>query len=159
MIIVAIDPGKHGGVAVRRSDTNPPGLLSYGMPETEGDLIAELSCYAQAADGVLLAAIEDVPKFVGKAIPESAAAVLHRNFGFVLGVCQALGYMVQLVRPQIWQASLGLGKRGDLTKGAWKNKLKAEAQRLFPTQKVTLETADALLLLHYIESERKEVAA
>ena len=29
----------------------------------------------------------------------------------------------------------------------WKNKLKAEAQRLFPDIRVTLKTADALLIL------------
>jgi len=29
----------------------------------------------------------------------------------------------------------------------WKNKLKAEAQRLYPDIKVTLKTADALLIL------------
>jgi NAD(P)-dependent dehydrogenase (short-subunit alcohol dehydrogenase family) len=35
---------------------------------------------------------------------------------------------------------------GDLTKTAWKNKLKARAQQLYPHLKVTLGTADALLL-------------
>lgn len=38
-------------------------------------------------------------------------------------------------------------------KTAWKNKLKAEAQRLFPSIKVTLKTADALLIYEYAKKE------
>jgi len=37
----------------------------------------------------------------------------------------------------------------DGAKRDWKNKLKAMAQRLFPGARVTLDTADALLLLEY----------
>jgi hypothetical protein len=36
------------------------------------------------------------------------------------------------------------------SKSEWKNKLKAEAQRRFPDLKVTLKTADALLILEWV---------
>jgi hypothetical protein len=39
-------------------------------------------------------------------------------------------------------------KNGDTTT-VWKNKLKAEAQRRWPDQKITLKTADAFCLLSH----------
>jgi hypothetical protein len=55
-----------------------------------------------------------------------------------------------MVRPAKWQQHFGLGKRsGCASDTEWKNKLKQAAQRLYPDIKVTLDTADALLLLEY----------
>jgi crossover junction endodeoxyribonuclease RuvC len=77
-----------------------------------------------------------------------------RNFGFILGVFAALKIPVELVRPQKWQKALSLGtSAAHASKTAWKNHLKAEAQRRFPDQKVTLATADALLLLSYFSNK------
>ena len=39
-----------------------------------------------------------------------------------------------------------------MAKTEWKNKLKGLAQRLYPREKVTLNTADAILLAHYGKS-------
>jgi hypothetical protein len=58
-----------------------------------------------------------------------------------------------MVRPQTWQKNLGIGtSRTCASKTEWKNKLKALAQRKFPDAKVTLATADALLILDYAEN-------
>ena len=55
-----------------------------------------------------------------------------------------------LVRPQTWQKDFGLGTASRCaSKSEWKNKLKAEAQRRFPHLGVTLQTADALLILEW----------
>jgi hypothetical protein len=51
-----------------------------------------------------------------------------------------------MVPPKKWQQALGLGSAKDLTKTQWKNKLKNKAQQLYPQIKVTLATADALLI-------------
>ena len=52
-----------------------------------------------------------------------------------------------LVRPQVWQKGFGLGTASACAKKSeWKNKLKGEAQRRFPELRVTLGTADALLI-------------
>jgi len=83
----------------------------------------------------------------------SSIFVLARNYGQVEGILVALGIPIHHVKPQAWQKALGLGHREktgsphrDRTK--WKNKLKAKAQHLYPEEKVTLDTADALLILH-----------
>ena len=52
--------------------------------------------------------------------------------------------------PKVWQASLGLGGKASCANyNAWKRKLKAKAQELYPHLDVTLKNADALLILHY----------
>jgi hypothetical protein len=51
---------------------------------------------------------------------------------------------------------MGLGTKGKSSKTEWKNKLKGEAQRLFPSEDVTLDTADALLILEYSKGVRRE---
>lgn len=94
--------------------------------------------------------IERVPRFVpmggGKGIPGSKASVLFENYGFIKGLATGLGLVVEEVTPQQWQKDLGLGNSRGMTKTQWKNKLKAKAQELFPDVKVTLKTADALLI-------------
>jgi len=49
--------------------------------------------------------------------------------------------------PQKWIKALGIpGKGKNETKTQWKNRLKARAQQLYPRERVTLPTADALLI-------------
>ena len=61
-----------------------------------------------------------------------------------------MGVRIVRVRPHDWQKHLRLGTKKDCSGTTeWKNKLKSEAIRRFPTQKVTLATADALLILDY----------
>jgi hypothetical protein len=74
--------------------------------------------------------MESLVKYVGNNQAGSAAIVYGQNYGFVEGAVQALGIRLKFVRPQQWMKALGLGTRGDKSKTVWKNKLKAEAQRL-----------------------------
>jgi crossover junction endodeoxyribonuclease RuvC len=147
--ILAIDPGLSGGAAVWRQGR----AECYGMPETQGDVLALVREVRQAADtegDELVCVLEEVSGFAGKAQPGSAMFRFGEHFGFVKGVVQALGVRLVMVRPQVWQKGFGLGTASACgSKTQWKNKLKAEAQRRFPHLKVTLGTADALLILEY----------
>lgn len=71
------------------------------------------------------------------------------HFGFLQGVLCAMGVRVVLVRPEHWMKALSLGTSKGMTKTQWKNKLKGEAQRLYPNRGLTLKTADAALILEY----------
>jgi hypothetical protein len=93
--------------------------------------------------------VEDQTGCAGIRTSAPAMFKFGRGFGFLLGCLQTLGYRVELIRPQAWQKCLSLGTRNGGSKTEWKNKLKAEAQRLFPSVNVTLKTADALLLLEF----------
>lgn len=146
-LILAIDPGSNGGYAVKGCGTS-----AEKLPSTEGDIISEFRNIKEICDQEgyeAIAVIEDVPKYCGKAVPSSSIFTLARSFGFLIGTLQTLGFRVELVRPQEWQGGLGLGSRGGMTTTQWKNKLKAVAQRLYPSIKVTLATSDALLILEY----------
>ena len=142
---ISIDPGAIGGIAGCDSDR----LCScQPMPQTEGDVLQVLQTYA--SEGYRVAVIEDVGGYCGMGQPGSAMWKFGFNCGFLRGACMALGFRVELVKPQKWQKFFGLGTVKDAGgKTAWKNKLKAEAQRRFPNCDVTLKTADALLILDY----------
>jgi crossover junction endodeoxyribonuclease RuvC len=155
-LILAVDPGASGGIAYLR-DGQP--ALAVPMPPTEGDRV-ELLRNLVVDPNNTIAFVEEVSGYVGVAQPGSSAFKFGRNFGFLLGALQTLGIRVELVRPQKWQKFLSLGTAsGCPSKTVWKNKLKAAAQRLYPHLKVTLATADALLLLEYARSTSRIIRA
>lgn len=147
-VLLAIDPGRSGGIAIRHPDGS---VRAYAMPETDADvlgLLRETSEAARREGWSPTAYVEKVSGYVGKGQPGSAMFRFGESYGFLLGVLMALAVPVRLVRPQQWQAALQLGRAGDhASQPAWKRHLRAEAARRFPTLKPTLATADALLLL------------
>jgi hypothetical protein len=153
---IAIDPGKNGGIAYQLANGE---TYSKPMPATTGDIIDLLrTIKVHSASGVCCF-MESLVKYVGNNQAGSAAIVYGQNYGFVEGAVQALGIRLKFVRPQQWMKALGLGTRGDKSKTLWKNKLKAEAQRLFPAERVTLATADALLILEYATTAQEAADA
>ena len=145
---IAIDPGANGGIAW----TSPLGDKSAPLPKTLGDTNALLFDILNEQDfftglSRVSCHLEEPPKFV-KAIPSSSVFVMARNFGNLEGILTAYRVPVHLTRPQAWQQRVGnLGTKGEQSTTVWKNKLKARAQQLYPEEKVTLATADALLIL------------
>lgn len=77
------------------------------------------------------------------------------NFGHWRGVLNMSGATWHLVQPQVWQRGIP-GLKGEYSKR--KKTLRAHAQRLFPDLEVTLETADALCILHYGEASLRLTA-
>lgn len=151
MITIAIDPGASGGLAWQDADGQPQ---SCKMPATEGDVVDLLRSLAISAPAT--AYVEKVGGFTGQGQPGSAMFTFGRGVGVLHGALLALGVRVIEVTPQKWQGYIGIGtSKGSVSKTAWKNKLKSEAQRRFPDQKVTLSTADALLMLEYALAMRK----
>lgn len=133
----AIDPGVKGGIAICIEGK----VSAWGMPSSPVELAQQLRQFSLS--GVY---VEDVPKFTGKNIPGSMVAVLFQSVGVVLGVCAALNLPVIMVKPKEWQKACGVGGRDGLTHSKWKSKLRDIARMRFPEVKVTLETADALLI-------------
>lgn len=143
MTLLAIDPGVSGGIAW--SHGNGAFAEAVPMPGTERQIALLLN---RITEGVgWHAYIEDLPLGMGFKVNPSAMAKLHGNAGFVRGVLAAGN--VHEVRPQVWQSGLGLKNTDKLPYDAWKRYLKAKAQELHPEHKVTLKTADALLILEY----------
>ena len=142
-LIVAIDPGVNGGLALLDRD----GVVTVQkMPGTDIDVVSflvEVSNTAKEVDCYL----EEPPLYAGRNIPGSAIGKLMWNTGVLYGAAVCLGWKMHRIRPAIWQKAHTCGTKGELSSTVWKNKLKARAAELFPTVDVTLWNADALLIL------------
>jgi hypothetical protein len=144
---ISCDPGKLGGFAWLDG--------AIAMPETDGGVVDLLR--EKRAEGFDRLVIEEVGGFCGKGLPGSAMFHFGFGAGVIRGAAMALGYRVELVRPQAWQKAFSLGSaRSCDSKTVWKNKLKAEAERRFPNHDVTLKTADALLILDWAAQQKDE---
>ena len=149
--VIAIDPGKEGGIAVFSLDSDKLIALVH-MPETPRDLLLFLSkwqknsvCYLEKVGGL--------PGMGG-----SAMFNFGKGFGHIEMALIARNIPIIEVTPQKWQKHLQLGTKGSKSTNEWKTKLKEVAQRLYPkvetdfslkTKKDWLRVADALLILKY----------
>jgi hypothetical protein len=141
---LGIDPGKSGGLAMITSD----GIDQvFKMPETESD-IARLFEERIKPAGVSFCYIEKVHSFPGEGV--SSSFKFGKNTGLLIGLLLAHKISFEEKMPIFWQRALGIPPRRkkptEELKREFKNRLKDTAQKLFPHLKVTLKTADALLI-------------
>lgn len=142
---IGIDPGAHGGIAVVNSEGRVIDIIK--MPETPKDILDYLQSLT-GADITLQCVLEDV----GHGLPgqsSSATAKFARHNGHLDMALLALGIPTTTATPQKWMKTYQLGKSSNHSKVEWKNMLKAKAQQLFPNEKLTLATCDALLIAEY----------
>lgn len=151
-VIIGIDPGALGGIAVINGDE----VKAIRMPETFPDIYNTLHDYGFSLEDTVIAYLENV----GHGLPgqsSKATATFARHNGHLEMALYALGIPTEMVTPQKWMKfySNSTGKSTDYEKKEWKNRLKAEAQRRFPNIKVTLWNADALLIANYGKEHQK----
>lgn len=168
MLFVGIDPGVNGGIAVIDEERNVMSMTK--MPDTLKEVWEYFNVWKVASYLTMdmHVAIEHVTGYIpsrdkyrkqyaedgGNIQPGSRAFTFGRSYGWLEMALVACGLRededFQYVTPQKWQKYLGIPKRtSDMTDGQWKNVLKATAQRMYPDTKITLKTADALLLAEY----------
>ena len=98
-LIVAIDPGVNGGLALLDQE----GVVTVQkMPGTDYEVVSflvEVSSTAKEIDCYL----EEPPLYAGKNIPGSAIGKLMWNTGVLYGAAVCLGWKMHRVRPAIWQ--------------------------------------------------------
>ena len=162
MNFTAIDPGANGGMATHIDGE----IKCYEMPKTEHGVLELLR--AQKIRGASHVFIEQVSGFIGKQQPGSAMFKFGEGFGFLKGASMALRLEVKTITPQTWQKFLGIGKKKDfnyeaeltkgerkgkvVTKNRWKEVLADHARMLFPNHCVDEKTADAMLILYYVQN-------
>lgn len=155
--IIAVDPGLSGGIVIGDKDELSPYAVK-SMPDTEADVVDLLrEAVNSNYDGASLAlVIEKLPLFVsvpGGRVSGASMAKLHRNAGLLTGAALALSIRIVEVDPHSWQKHFRLGTKktaGGYT--AWKNTLKGEAQKRFPSIKVTHAISDALLIWEFAKT-------
>jgi hypothetical protein len=148
--ILAIDPGASGGMAVGMGKR---GVIALSMPSTPADIVELLNELWELKEpgerGVCY--LEKVNGYGG--LPGVRMFNFGENYGVIQGALASMKAPTVLVTPQAWMKRLGLGGQGAKNKSKWKNTLKAEAQRRYPELKITLKTADALLILAAHEND------
>jgi len=134
MLIIGIDPGASGGIAVIDTDGVPD---LFKLDATEKDCMEYLS----GLPGEAFAYLERVHSMPKQGVASSFK--FGQSYGFLRGLLIGLGIPFEEVTPQKWQKAMGCMSKGD------KNVTKGRAQQLFPQIKVTHAIADALLLAEY----------
>jgi hypothetical protein len=160
-VYLGIDPGQSGGLVALCGDR----VALTSMPVTERDVWDWLKTNSWMTEtSKNFAVLELVHSFPHQGIASSFK--FGQGFGALRMALTGLGVPFELASPQKWQQAMGIsprkkGKRknksggdgwieiGGESKTQFKNRLKAVAQRYFPSEKVTLATADALLLSLY----------
>lgn len=169
--IISCDPGASGGLACFIYGQ----VRAIKMPETTADVCDFFrEVLSETPRNETRCFLEKVGGFMGGGgQPGSAMFNFGQGYGEIIGILTALQIPFELVTPQRWQKALALGTKEKTTKlytvtpeeaaeekkrvtqanarhkTEWKNKLKEKAQQLYPSLKVTLATADALLILEY----------
>lgn len=149
--IIAIDPGKSGGYAIKFAYGSD--IMVWKMPESEVefvDNIRQLKSGCEEGGEDLEAVIETVGGYVGgKGAPGSSMFNFGFSTGFIHGALIALGIPLHEIRPQEWQKRVGAGtSKIHGSKPAWKHHLVNLAKKHFPqVGGINLHTADALLIL------------
>ena len=134
-MIIGVDPGASGGVAIVGEDCE-----AWNCPPTVADKVTLLRQIGTGAKAI----IEAVHSFPGQGV--ASTFKFGKGFGEWLGILAALNIPYQEISPQRWIKYFGTMPK-DKTKR--KNHLKHLAQQRFPEVKVTLKTADAILLAVY----------
>ena len=143
--VIGIDPGTTGCLYV----VNNHGILDCVRfkDKTDHDLFWALDAINQkySIDKVLLEKVHSMPK-------QGVASTFKfgERYGFIKGLITALRWPFEYVTPNKWQKALSCQTKGD------KKISKAAAQRLFPDENLTLDTADALLIAEYGRRDENE---
>jgi crossover junction endodeoxyribonuclease RuvC len=147
MIFLGIDPGKSGGIGMVKKWPDDSILIEhFKLDATEKDITDWLRERTRLSTCAVIEKVSSSPQ-----MGVTSAFSFGRSFGFLLGALAALEIPYALVTPQKWQKAMGCMSKGD------KNVTKAAAQRLYPNEKITHATADALLLATYCRRHHTEL--
>lgn len=138
MFYIGIDPGINGGCAILDEDG---ALKTYRCPKDVKGMANVLYDY-QFKDSY--AVIEKVHSFPGQGVVSTFT--FGNNFGRWEGILSAYDIPFLYVQPKKWMESFQpLSKEKKIRK----KQLKEKAMDLHPEEKITLITADAVLIAHY----------
>lgn len=144
---IGIDPGKNGGIVVLSKSKV---VEVFKTPATIQDFIEQLGKYMEDRTFCITELVHAQPQNGGKA---------NFSFGYINGVLHTILQISQIPyeehTPPKWMKFFGMKKHKNETLTAWKNRLKAKAQQLFPEEKITLWNADAFLIAYYCREQKR----
>ena len=143
MISIGIDPGVNGGIAIINHTPQISGIEALSCPATVKDM-ADIIDWHKWECIKTFAVIEKVHSMPKQGV--RSVFTFGKNYGQWLGILATHEIPYMEISPQKWMKYYGAMPR-DKTKR--KNHLKHLAQSHYPEAKVTLKTADAILLAHF----------
>lgn len=153
---IGIDPGVSGGIAIL-NDRGQVGSIYKRPPTLYGLLVVLRNLHSESCHGepckVMLERVGGFMGFTaenaaGKINPASAHTMFKfgQGYGHLEALITAADLDFELVSPAVWQRGVGIVKRKGEPQSRWKSRLAAHARMMHPTVKITLATADALLI-------------
>jgi hypothetical protein len=147
---VTIDTGASGAICIV-TDTGEFKLIPLKGLEP-AKILPLLNQAVGYTDNLQKVIIEEPPRFMGTMIPSSRISVLFESFGIMIGYLMANGIEPRRVQPRIWQEMYRDAldsKRGKMKHSEWKKILSQYAKIHYPTNGLTNQTTDALLMAHW----------
>lgn len=144
IVYMGIDPGTKGGIYVLNSSNEIIHSCRFSKSTNHdiADFVYLLNKY------LCVAVLEKVHAMPNQGV--SSTFKFGEAYGTIKGILTAFGIVYHEVTPRLWQKAIGIpAKTKTQSKSQHKQTLKATAQRLFPQEKVLLETADSLLMAYY----------
>lgn len=147
-VIIGIDPGKSGGIAIYVNSSKTMKVVK--MPDTTKKLSDYLN-HVKETYGTALCFIEKVSSWTtdknegGKSFGIEKMMANYTQLKTVLTLCEIP--FVQ-VHSRTWQGTLNLIKKGESKKDR-KNRYKLAASTHYPNLKATLWNADAVCVMHF----------
>lgn len=137
---LGVDPGANGGAVLITHAQQVASVLKF-KDATEDDIARWIEQIPNGAPADLSACCEHVHSMPKQGVASSFKFGV--SYGVVRGILAAHKIRRSFVSPSKWQRAIGCLSKGD------KNVTKAKAQELFPHEKWTHATADAVLIAEY----------
>lgn len=157
-VVVGIDPGKEGAVAIiPAAGVDPSGVLPVvaGLPYPPDDAQPDAARLAAILrSGVWTIARAGVEDVNSHGMGRQSAFVFGQGVGAILATLQILGVPIVRVRPQEWQRTIGATRKGGLRDPL------GPVSRLFPrvdlfpgrTRKAHMGIVDALGIAEHVRA-------
>ena len=140
---VGIDPGNGGGIAVLIDDADETEVITRKFPEDVRDVgIFLRTATSNTSYRVAIEKVHSMPKQGVK-----STFTFGMNYGIWIGSLRTLDIDFIKVQAKQWQEHYEIPS--NMTYYDRKKELKSRAIDLFPNQRVTMYTADALLIANY----------
>lgn len=154
--VIGIDPGASGGIAVYIPAESQM-VKVIKMPKELSDLRDFFAYYAENYKPIIfLEKLSVRPDDIIHGEGGANMGKLYRiqklmaNFEHLKALIEVSGIPYVMVHPLSWQTKLKLRERGEHEeKSARKRRYVLTAERLYPSKKVTLWNADALLIMTF----------
>lgn len=143
---IGIDPGGSGGIATINSDGKLIQVVK--MPDTPLDILNYIRGYDPDNIICCIERVHGMPGMGGASMFK-----FGKNFGYLTMALLANNIQTYDPTPQKWMKAFQLVRGKTESKTEWKNRLKAMAQQMYPQAKITLSTADAILIAAYCWTE------